>query len=126
MAEKFDLNDLIFMHKTIYGLLPIVIANYLTFLQGSLDFAEPILTICHSYPFAPSSPSNAFANSFFFRTHCKWNDLPRDIREVYCLVEFKRKVASFQLLAISLPSARGPILYCRAGLPAHWTLLGSL
>ena len=93
LSEYFDLRELIDMHKILYGLIPVKLPGYIKFFTGQsrlrrthLDSLSLVCTV------TPRSPSNAFANSFFFRTHCKWNSLPRDIRETEEPKAFKSKV----------------------------------
>ena len=49
---------------------------------------------CGAKTITPRSASNAFATSFFFRTHCKWNGLPRETREIECPKAFKTRVTA--------------------------------
>ena len=73
--------------------MPISLPNYLTFFSGQSRLRRTHLdSLSLVSSITPRSPSNAFATSFFFRTHCKWNDLPRDIREIECPKAFKIRV----------------------------------
>ena len=51
--------------------------------------------------------------SFYYRTHLAWNDLPLELREVGCLLTFKRRLnehlwaVSFSELSNSIPDSVG-------------------
>ena len=95
LSEYMDLKDLIDFHKIVYRLIPIALPDYLTFFSGQSRLRRTHLdSLSLVSAVTPRSPSNAFANSFFFRTHCKWNSLPRDIREIECPKTFKTRVVA--------------------------------
>ena len=75
--------------------MPIKLPSYLTFFSGQSRLRRTHLdSLSLVSSVTPRSPSNAFANGFFFRTHCKWNNLPRDIREIECPKAFKTSVTA--------------------------------
>ena len=93
LSERFNLNDLLFLHKVVYKLIPVELPGYLSFFQGlsrlrhtHLDSLSLVCSV------TPKSPSNAFANGFFFRTHCKWNRLPLELRQLECHQLFKTEL----------------------------------
>ena len=93
LSDYMNLKDLIDLHKVIYGLIPIALPDYLTFFSGQSRLRRTHLdSLSLVSSITPRSASNAFANSFFFRTHCKWNSLPRETREIECPKAFKTEV----------------------------------
>ena len=104
LEHRFILNDLIFLHKIIYHLIPISLPSYLEFFQGSTRLRHCHLDhLCLVSNICPKTPANlstvntrdSFANSFFYRAHLEWNKLPVDIRETESLPLFKSKVKTF-------------------------------
>ena len=96
MSARFDLNDIIFLYKIVYKLKPVELPDYLTFFGGHsrlrsshLDHLSLVSSIHPAGPSTSSRSSNPFANSFFYRTHSKWNDLPLSLREIQCPLRFK-------------------------------------
>ena len=93
LSDYMDLKDLMDFHKIVYGILPITLPDYLTFFSGQSRLRRTHLdSLSLVSSITPRSPSNAFATSFFYRTHCKWNNLPREIREIECPKAFKSEV----------------------------------
>ena len=102
LSSRFDLNDLVFLHKIIYKLCPIELPSYLSFYQGTsrlrschLDFLSLVSSIFprHSQNLTSDrSLSNPLARSFFYRTHSLWNSLPLEIRQNAIPHTFKTKV----------------------------------
>ena len=93
MSERLDLNDLLFLHKIIYNLIPVDLPNYLSFFvnqsrlrSSHLDHLSLVSSI------TPKCSSNVFANSFYYRVHCKWNRISLEIREIECHQLFKVKL----------------------------------
>ena len=96
LSERFELNDLLFLHKVINNLIPVKLPNYLCFFQGQsrlrsshLDRLSLVSSI------RPHSSTSTFANSFYYRTHCKWNRLPIEIREIECHHLFRSKLSDY-------------------------------
>ena len=83
LSSRFELNDLLFLHKVIYNLIPVNLPEYLSFFQG-----QSRLRSCHLdslslvSSISPRSATNVFAKSFYFSTHCKWNRLPLELRSI--------------------------------------------
>ena len=96
LSSRFDLNDVLLLHKVVYELIPLKLPSYLSFFAG-----QSRLRRCHldrlSFvcSIVPASTTNAFANSFFYRVHCKWNRIPLEIREISCPGSFKIKAIAF-------------------------------
>ena len=44
---------------------------------------------------ATISSLKPFANSFFFRTHSSWNNLPYSVREITCSKTFKNSLTKY-------------------------------
>ena len=56
-----------------------------------------ILVVCDIIPKTTASQdrtTNAFANSFFYRTHLSWNKLPLNLRQIASPGEFKTELKS--------------------------------
>ena len=84
LAKRFDLNDLILLHKIIYNLIPLSLPDYLSFFDGNTR-----LRSCHLDTFsivsslqAKSLNTNCLKKSFFYRTHTEWNAIPLEIRKL--------------------------------------------
>ena len=94
LLKRFDLNDLILFHKTVYNLVPLNLPNYLSFFNGisrlrscHLDSLSIVCTL------QPRNVSNVSVNeSFFYRTHTLWNALPFEIRQIQISSAFKNEV----------------------------------
>ena len=81
--NKFQLNDLLLLHKIIYGISPINLPPYLSFfdpsqikintrLQSNMDPLHLVSSESHRV--------DIFKNSFFYRAHNLWNLLPQPLR----------------------------------------------
>ena len=93
LSIKFELNDLLFLHKIIHKLVPVELPGYLSFFVGQTRLRSSHLdhmSIVSSV--TPRCPTNVFARSFFYRTHCKWNRLSLEIRELECHQLFKTEL----------------------------------
>ena len=96
MSIRFDLNDILFLHKVIHKLKPVNLPPYLTFFEGQsrlrsshLDSLSLVSSIHPRSNFSSTRSSNPLANTFFYRTHSKWNSLPLSLREIECPLRFK-------------------------------------
>ena len=96
MKYRFELVDLISLHKIIHSLSPIVLPDYIHFYSGNsrlrfchLDRLSLVSDLLPNTTAVSSHTSNAFANSFFYRSHLLWNALPLEIREIDCPLRFK-------------------------------------
>ena len=96
LVNRFELNELVFFHKVMYGLIAVELPFYLSLYQGNsrlrrthLDLLSVVSSII------PRSSSNPLAKSFFYRTYTLWNQLPLDIRSLPEPHKFKSKVLAF-------------------------------
>ena len=96
MSVRFDLNDLLFLHKVINKLKPVDLPSYLSFFEGQtrlrsshLDSLSLVSTILPKSSQTSTRSHNPFLNSFFYRAHILWNKLPLTIREISCPITFK-------------------------------------
>ena len=96
MCYRFDFIDLILLYKIMHGLVQISFPSYLHFYsnQSRLRFChlDSHSLVCDIIPNTTASQdrtTNAFANSFFYRTHLLWNKLPINIRSIHSFFEFK-------------------------------------
>ena len=93
IADRFDFLDLIFFFKVVKGLVPVELPPYLTLYQGNTRLRSSHLDkLCYISSLSPRSATNAFAKSFFFRTHSKWNHIPLAIREAENITQFKSQL----------------------------------
>ena len=96
IAERFDFLDLLFFYKIVKGLVPIELPPYLLQYQGNSRLRSSHLDrLSFVSSIIPHTSTNAFARSFFFRTHTKWNHIPLSIREIDSLMEFKSKLTKY-------------------------------
>ena len=95
---RFILNDLIFFHKIFYDLCPVQFPTYLKPYTGSalrfshLDSLSIVSDVIPKINASSISAFQPFSNTFFYRTHSLWNNIPFEIREIKCPLKFKRKV----------------------------------
>ena len=99
MCYRFEFTDLILFHKILHGLIQINFPSYLHFYSNKsrLRFChlDSLSLVCDIIPRTTASQdttTNAFANSFFYRTHLSWNKLPVAIRAIDSPDEFKSKL----------------------------------
>ncbi len=93
IADRFDFLDLIFFFKVVKGLVPVELPPYLSLYQGNTRLRSSHLDkLCYISSLSPQTATNAFAKSFFFRTHTKWNHIPLVIREANSITEFKAQL----------------------------------
>ena len=102
LVKKFVLNDLILLHKIIYDYIPLSLPSYLTFHNGvsrlrschldRLSIVSNIQPRSSPYNSDPINNRNAFAHSFFYRAHLSWNQIPLQLREITCPVNFKTEL----------------------------------
>ena len=111
LKQKLILNDLVFLHSIINGLIKApLLPNYLSFFQPSarrvlrschLDSLSLVSSVCPQI--SPSYSKNSvggseykvFGNSFFYRSHLLWNRLPLGIREIIKPTLFKSNVVKY-------------------------------
>ena len=96
LAQKFDLNDLLFFHKSINNLVPVSLPQYLSFYLGGsrlrhchLDSQSLVSSIVPRSSQSSIHSSGPLSKSFFYRTHLLWNSLPLEIRQISCPSSFK-------------------------------------
>ena len=97
MKSRFVLSDIVMLHKIIHNLVPTSLPSYLRFFSGKsrlrfchLDRLSLVSDLLPNTTACSTRTSNAFANSFFYRTHLLWNNLPLNIREVERPDRFKK------------------------------------
>ncbi len=94
IADRFDFLDLLFFYKVAKGLIPVELPPYLSLYQGNTRLRSSHLDrLCYVSNIEPRTDTNAFAKSFFYRTHTKWNHIPLAIREIDSITEFKSKLS---------------------------------
>ena len=96
LSVRFELNDILFLHKVINNLKPVDLPFYLSFFGGQtrlrschLDSLSLVSSILPKGDQSSTRSHNPFLNSFFYRTHLMWNKLPLSIREISCPIKFK-------------------------------------
>ena len=96
LAKKFDMNDLIIFHKSIYDLIPVSFPNYLTFFNGQTrlrsSHLDNLSLVCSLD--VNSTGFGCLKRSFFYRTHLLWNELPYEIRGIESPSQFKISLIS--------------------------------
>ena len=107
MTDHFNINDLLFLHKVIHGLIPVELPYYLSFFRGQsrlrsshLDHLSLVSTVRPNIQLnsnnvssdSDRASSNPFYNSYFYRVHFKWNDLPMSLREISSYSNFKAEI----------------------------------
>ena len=93
LSARFDFNDILFFYKVTHGLVPVELPPYLTPYIDTRRLRSCHLDyLCYTSSIAPHNSRGAFAQSFFYRTHLKWNRIPLLIREIDSFVEFKAKL----------------------------------
>ena len=106
MKIFFDINDLSFFHKIVYGNVPILLPEYIEpykgqgrLRQANLDSLSYVCTFTSS-----SSPSirSPFYKSFFYRVVHTWNSLPLNLRNIANIHSFKQQAICHYLNAHSM------------------------
>ena len=110
MSDRFNINDLLFLHKVINGLIPVELPYYLSFFQGQnrlrsshLDHLSLVSSVSPNIQInlnvvtsdSDRASSNPFNNTYFYRVHFKWNDLPLSLREISIHSDFKVGVSKY-------------------------------
>ena len=103
VAGRFDLSELILFHKVVYELSPVKLPSYLSFFNGvsrlrSCHFDKhTIISSVHpkSNAYGATNSRSPLSNSYFYRTHLKWNNLPFDIRDISNPVKFKTALIKY-------------------------------
>ena len=112
LSARFDLNDLLFIHKVIYELKPVNLPFYLSFFNGQsrlrschLDNLSLVSSVHPKSTHCTTRTSNPLANTFFYRTYSEWNSLPISLREIKCPVHFKFKLKKHLWKSLVMPDA---------------------
>ena len=92
MCERFELNDLLFLHKVIYNHVPVELPDYLSFFQGQSRLRSSHLDKLSLLSSISPKSSSPLVHSFFYRAHCKWNRLAHEIRDIESHQLFKNKL----------------------------------
>ena len=108
LSSRFDLSDLLLFHKIVYELTPLKLPYYLTLYQGNsrlrsshldrlsvVSSIHPNFNITNAINENSYSSRNAFANSFSYRTHTKWNSLPFELRDMPHPLTFKKDLINY-------------------------------
>ena len=102
LAKKFDLNDLLFLHKVVNNLVPVPLPDYLSFYLGGsrlrkchLDNLSLVCSIIPRSSQATTNSKNPLSKSFFYRTHLLWNSLPLELRQINCPSKFKSGLSKY-------------------------------
>ena len=98
MKRFFDINDLSYFHKIVYGQIPINLPEYIQPYNGQSRLRQANLDhLCYVCTYNSSSfPSSRspFYKSFFYRIVHTWNSIPLSIRKIINVQSFKRNVIS--------------------------------
>ena len=98
MKRFFDINDLSYFHKIVYGQTPINLPEYIQPYNGQSRLRQANLDhLCYVCTYNSSSfPSSRspFYKSFFYRIVHTWNSIPLSIRKIINVQSFKRDVIS--------------------------------
>ena len=95
IEDRFDFLDLIFFFKIVKRFVPVELPSYIVPYNGNSRLRNSHLdNLSFTSSIQPHSSTNAFAKSFFFRTHTKWNHIPYNIREIDNIAEFKSNLTT--------------------------------
>ena len=108
LCSRFDVNDLTFLHKIVYELIPMKLPSYLKFYEcvtrlrsthlDSLSLVTSIFPKLNTRNYSDIgdvvsvSSFRPFENSFFYRSHLQWNTLPLEIRKISSPSDFRAKL----------------------------------
>ena len=96
LANRFELNDIVFFHKVVCNQVDVELPGYLTYHDGNSRLrSSHIDSLSFVSSITPKSSSNAFSKSFFYRTRNLWNQLPFEIRSITEPNTFKTKVEKY-------------------------------
>ena len=101
MSHRFDLTDIVLLHKIIHSISPIKLPFYLHFYTGTslrsshLDAYSLVSDIIPNTTASQSRTTNAFANAYFYRSHVLWNSLPLKIRTIKFPRRFKSELKAY-------------------------------
>ena len=95
LSFRFDFLDLMFFYKVVYGLVPVELPPYLTPYLGTILRTSHLDPLCFVCAITSRSSTSALAQSYFYRTYTKWNNIPLDIRKIQSLTHFKCELKKF-------------------------------
>ena len=102
MSQRFEMSDLVMLHKIIHSLVPVELPAYLSFYRSGsrlrIDHLDNFCLVSAVLPnttASQSSTTNTFANSFFYRSHILWNNLPLELRTENCPKNFKKSLKAY-------------------------------
>ena len=101
MSHRFDLTDIVLLHKIIHGMSPLKLPSYLHFYTGCslrfshLDAYSLVSDIIPNTTASQKRTTNAFANAYFYRSHVLWNSLPLNIRTIIFPGRFKSELRAY-------------------------------
>ena len=94
LSDRFDFLDLTFFYKIVKGMIPVELPAYIVPYQGNSRLRSSHLDdLSFVSNVTPRIANGPLARGFFYRTFAKWNHIPRDIRVLDSLVEFKRELS---------------------------------
>ena len=105
---KLLFNDILLLHKIVNNLIPIKLPSYLHFFTGHdrerrlrsshldklslVSDIKPKIQALYSKNSVNGAECKIFENSFFYRSHLTWNNLPLKLREVMAPGIFRHKL----------------------------------
>ena len=104
---KFVCNDLLLFHKIVYNLMPVKLPSYLSFFSNNntrtlrsshldrlslVSSVTPTITATYKKDSVEGTECKIFENTFFYRSHLAWNNLPLKTRETEIPTVFKSKL----------------------------------
>ena len=96
ISDRFDFLDVIFFYKVVRGIVPVELPPYLIpYQENSRLRSSHMDHLCYISTITPRTATNPFAQSFFYRTHTKWNNIPLELRQIENITAFKTKLAKF-------------------------------
>ena len=99
----FDINDLSFFHKIVYGNVSILLPEYIEPYRGQDRLRQANLRYVCTFT-SSSYPSiiSPFYKSFFYRVVHTWNSLPHNLRNIANIHSFKQQAICHYLNAHSM------------------------
>ena len=97
LNKRFELNDLLFFHKIVFGHINVNLPPYITRYTGKSKLRSNRLDR-ESFVYVAEFRGNSgilLYKSFYFRVMHLWNDLTLDIRTTRCCITFKNLVTRF-------------------------------
>ena len=107
MSLRFDLTDILLLHKIIHGMSPIKFPSYLHFYTSSslrsshLDVYSLVYDIIPNTTASQGRTINAFPNAYLYRSHVLWNSLTLNIRNINFPRRFKSELRAYLWKSLS-------------------------